>query len=345
MKLSLSNWDLPRGKILRAFSMRPPMKQIALLLALLGTLASAPIAHAGPKEQARKHYDRGVELFDDGQLEGAMIEFQRAYDLTHHYAVLYNLGQVLASLAKPLEAEEAYSRDLTEGGKRIPEARRTEVELELARQKARIATLEIRGLPEGAAVLLDGKEIGKAPLPRPIRVAMGTHTVAGSADGYSPVKRQVTVAGEDRRVVELVLEKRAEPAAHPDPEPPPGLAIPSEAPAPGKRLRVLGIVSGAVGMASIGTAIYFYTRAVSLSEKVSNSGAPKDSSDYRAGERAETMQWVFYSVGAGALVTGLVLYLVGTPSSPQPSQPAEDASGVTPMLGVGLVGLSARGTF
>jgi len=93
------------------------------------------------------------------------------------------------------------------------------------------------------------------------------------------------------------------------------------------------------GLASSGTAIYFYTRAVSLSDKVSNSDAPD--SDYRSGKNAETMQWVFYSVGAGALATGTILYLLGWPSSVA----GQAATGVTPMLGPGIAGLSAQGTF
>jgi len=65
----------------------------------------------------------------------------------------------------------------------------------------------IRGLPEGAVVRLDGKEIAKAPITAPVRVGVGTHTIAASADGYDPAEKEVTVAGEDRRVVELALAK------------------------------------------------------------------------------------------------------------------------------------------
>ena len=158
--------------------MRSTVKQTAFLVILLGALAPAQAAQAGDKEEARKHYDRALELADDGQPEGAIVEFRRSYDLTHHFAVLYNIGHVYVSLARPVEAVDAYERYLTDGGKKIPAARRAEVEQEIARQKARIATLEIRGLPEGAVVRLDGKEIAKAPITAPVRVGVGTHTIA-----------------------------------------------------------------------------------------------------------------------------------------------------------------------
>jgi hypothetical protein len=109
--------------------------------------------------------------------------------------------------------------------------------------------------------------------------------------------------------------------------------------ASGHGLRVAGIVCGAAGLASLGTAVYFYSRAVSLSTKVSNSDAPD--SDYRSGKNAETMQWVFYSVGAGALVTGSILYYLGWRSPAA----GPTATAVAPMFGAGVAGLAAQGTF
>jgi hypothetical protein len=52
--------------------------------------------------------------------------------------VLYNIGQVFVTLAKPVEAVDAYERYLADGGEKIPAARRADVEKEIARQKARI---------------------------------------------------------------------------------------------------------------------------------------------------------------------------------------------------------------
>jgi hypothetical protein len=93
------------------------------------------------------------------------------------------------------------------------------------------------------------------------------------------------------------------------------------------------------GLASIGTAIYFYTRAVSLSDKVSNSDAPD--SDYRSGKNAETMQWVFYTVGAAAIATSTLLYVLGWPSA----DAGHAAAGFAPLLGPGVAGISAQGAF
>ena len=106
----------------------------------------------------------------------------------------------------------------------------------------------------------------------------------------------------------------------------------------GSRLRIAGIACGALGLVSIGTAIYYYTRASALSDRITSSKAPS-ASDFKSGKNAETMQWVFYGVGAGALATGSVLYYLGWRAS------LPGATAVAPMVGPGFAGLSAQGAF
>jgi hypothetical protein len=109
---------------------------------------------------------------------------------------------------------------------------------------------------------------------------------------------------------------------------------------PGRGLRIAGITCGLVGLASVGAGIYFYTQAQYYSDKVANQ-AVRNPSDESAGRRAETMQWVFYSVGGAALATGTVLYLLGR----QHATEGDSRTAVVPMVGPGLAGISARGAF
>jgi hypothetical protein len=347
---------------------------------LLGALATPQPARASEKEEARKHYDRAIELVDDGQLEGAIVEFQRSYDLTHHFAVLYNIGQVFVSLAKPVEAVDAYQRYLADGGKKILAARRAEVEKEIARQRARIATLEIRGLPEGAMVRLDGKEIGKAPIAAPVRVGVGTHVIAASAEGYDAAETQVTVAGEDQRVVQLVLAKHVveppppplvatvfpvAPVAPPVPvapvvpvsapvvlpavSEPVGVSAPVEPPARKQsmsRLRIAGIVSGAAGVAGIAAGT-----ACGLVARSRHNSAENTVNQYYA--KAQSLQSEAHDFAIGANVgfiaggvlaaLGVVLYFIGAPDS-QPATPDAHVH-LMPALAPGFAGLNAGGTW
>lgn len=185
--------------------MRWTAHSILLCFVIALGLARPPLAFASAKEDAKKHFDRGIALVDDGQLQEALVEFQRSYDLTHHFAVLYNIGQVLATLARPVEAAEAYEKYLADGGKAVDAGRQASVRKEIARQQTRIASLTIRVLPEGASVRIDGKDVGKAPLATAVRVGVGTHVVSALAEGYTSFDVSVTVAGEDQRTVDVVL--------------------------------------------------------------------------------------------------------------------------------------------
>jgi hypothetical protein len=106
-------------------------------------------------------------------------------------------------------------------------------------------------------------------------------------------------------------------------------------------LRTAGIVCGAVGVASIVTAVVFYLHARSLSDSVSHA-ASFNPSDNDSGKQAETLQWVFYSVGGAAVGTGLLLYLLGRSS---PSANAYATFQASPAVFPGGGGVSAGGTF
>ena len=101
----------------------------------------------------------------------------------------------------------------------------------------------------------------------------------------------------------------------PSPAPEPVVPDVSSKPAPppsdgsrGKGLRVTGIVLAAVGVAAIGTGVGLAVKANGLSTK--------DYSQTRENERASLKTWglVSYGVGAAAIVTGAILYIVGWPS-------------------------------
>jgi uncharacterized protein YjeT (DUF2065 family) len=338
------------------------VRQTAFLVIVLGALAAPLAAKAGVKEEARKHYDRAVELVDDGQLEGAIVEFQRSYDLTHHFAVLYNIGQVYVSLARPVEAVDAYERYLADGGRKVPADRRTEVEKEIVRQKARIATLEIRGLPQGATVRLDGNEIGRAPISAPVRVGVGKHTIAAWADGYDSAEKEVVVAGEDHKAVGLVLAKRVvespslPPGAQSAPVQPVTVTVvaPAQSPPwpraavepstkPMSNVRLLGILTGVAGVAGIaaGGGCWWVAMTRNDESKDNWNTNPEKAKSLRgeAQDYISAGNTLFYAGGA-LVVLGVVLYFVGAPDT-TPNAHAY----LMPAVGPGFAGLNAGGTW
>jgi hypothetical protein len=115
---------------------------------------------------------------------------------------------------------------------------------------------------------------------------------------------------------------------------------PSANPSTMRHLRLAGVVCASAGLVSLGAGVYYWTRATSLSDSA-NKATAYNQADYDQGKRAETMQWIFYSVGAVAVVTGATLYLYGRGS---PSANKSTVS-LAPVVGPGAAGLLAHGAF
>jgi hypothetical protein len=92
-------------------------------------------------------------------------------------------------------------------------------------------------------------------------------------------------------------------------------APPAENVQGGSGLRTLGIVTGAVGVAAVGAGITFGLLTKSTQDQVESDARNRvyDPDKVSRGHLYETLQWVGYGVGAGAIITGTILILVGHP--------------------------------
>lgn len=83
-----------------------------LALTVLTTLALATRVHAGPKEEAAAHIERGTQAHAAGDYRGALVELQAAYKLDPQPELLYAIGQVYVKLDDCREAISYYERFL-----------------------------------------------------------------------------------------------------------------------------------------------------------------------------------------------------------------------------------------
>jgi len=81
---------------------------------------------------------------------------------------------------------------------------------------------------------------------------------------------------------------------------------------PGRGLRIAGVVCGVIGVAAIGAGAGFALKTQSISSNEQKNGPTQAQEDDR--KKYETWGWVSYGVGAAALATGVVFYIVGWPS-------------------------------
>lgn len=170
-------------------------------LLLLGWVQTAAADES--RAVAGAHYLRGLELATSGSYEGALQEFNAAYTISPQFPVLYNVGQAQMALGHPTQAIEALGRYLSEGKDRIPQARRQQVQAQMASLKARLATLSINTDRPGAHISVDGRDVGASPLAEPVRVDAGTHTISVKTDGIPVLIRVAVLREAERQTLDL----------------------------------------------------------------------------------------------------------------------------------------------
>jgi tetratricopeptide (TPR) repeat protein len=171
--------------------------------------AAAAKPKAEPTEDvdtARSHFKLGVDSYRDGDLTTALIEFKRAYAIAPNYRLLYNLGQVSRELRDYPEAERYFREYLTQGSGEIDAPRRQEVENDIAKATARIASLVITVNEPNAEVFVDDVSVGHAPLGNVVRVSAGQRRISATLEGRQPMTKVVDTAGGETLVVKLDLQ-------------------------------------------------------------------------------------------------------------------------------------------
>lgn len=172
--------------------------------------ATPPSTSAGepPVDQAtieaRAHHRRGLELYDEGDYRLALVEFQRAYEVGKSYKTLFNIGQVYFQLQNYAKARLTLEQYLAQGGSAIPEARRAEVEKDLASLEKRTATLSVRANVAEAEVIVDDVVVGTTPLPAVV-VNAGETRIRVEKRGFTARVQSVTLAGGDASTIVIEL--------------------------------------------------------------------------------------------------------------------------------------------
>lgn len=192
------------------------MKRIAFVGCLLATCAMGSVAtaddgtdkpgseaSAGAKEAAQR-FARAKQLYEEGDYQLALVEFQRAYDLAPNYRVLFNIAQVNIQLQNYAAARTVLEKYLEDGGAEITGARRSQTEADLQMLKGRTAYLRVTTTPP-ADVFIDDKPAGTTPLPSPVLVNGGAHKITVSKRGFTSVTKFVTLAGGDSKEEQFTL--------------------------------------------------------------------------------------------------------------------------------------------
>lgn len=169
-------------------------------------LAAAGPARADDATEARFHFQRGVELFQDGKLQSSLEQFLLSNRLVKNAKAVFNAAKCFELLNKFNEAYALYSEYLTFD---LDDKERKEGEGKLKSVEAKVATIVVKSSPEGAEIFLDRKDLGSwGTTPRVIAVPPGSHEVLLEMKSYHPGSVPVTAIIGEQRSVELTLSAR-----------------------------------------------------------------------------------------------------------------------------------------
>jgi hypothetical protein len=152
-----------------------------LVAAVLGVAPS--VAHAAgcgvassaePTKEALASYEAAVAQSKEGKYREALAGFRRAHELSPSWVILFNIGKAASLSAEPVQAIEAYRCHLELGGDEVDPVRRSEVLAEIEKLRGEVGLLVIEVDDPGAAVFVDERQVGVAPLPEPILVNPGS---------------------------------------------------------------------------------------------------------------------------------------------------------------------------
>jgi len=206
-------------------TMRRLLFSFVLLLSLvLGSTAAR--ANDAVSREAGKHFQRGVDLYNDGDFRGALVEFKKAYATWPRANVLYDIGQTEYQLLDYAGALKTMERYLAETGPNAQHRQEVEATVEVLRGRVGRVMLTTDG---GACdVLVDDQPAGTTPLDGPLLVSVGPRKIAVHCAGdRAAIKRLEVAAGETTRLelkvpqpATIAAVRAAMPGAVPEKAPP-----------------------------------------------------------------------------------------------------------------------------
>lgn len=306
---------------------------VALAAALLW-LTPAGRGLAAPEaaeQEAAAHFERGVEFYREGSLDAALVEFERSYDLTSNYRVLFNLAQVQAERHEYVAAIALFQKYLAAGGAELPEARRKQTTDEIALLEGRVAQLLVESDVAGAKLFINDAPAGELPLAAPVTINPGVCNVRLEKPGFTAASTQLKVAAGEHPRLRLELVRAA--------------ALAAAAPQDGEVKRAPFWISASSALALGGAALTFGLLAREANHDLDSEldRYPADASDVDAARKQlRTYAALTDATAVAALVaTGLAVYFAIAP----PRRRAREASKQSVLLSPAAGGLVLHGKF
>lgn len=189
---------------------------ILLALTVTGAPAAAQHRHRRPppggtstevspqQAEARAHFARGGQFYQDSDWSHAIEEFRAAFDLWPNPVILFNLAQAYRRDGQLSRATETFTRYL-ETAPSLTREQRAEVEESVREIEETRALLTFEVEPSGATVTLNNRVLGTTPLARNIEVLPGDYRVHVECPNFEARDETFTVRAHEQRLVNMRL--------------------------------------------------------------------------------------------------------------------------------------------
>lgn len=186
----------------------PPVALAWLFLCLAGTGSARAepntpdaAAVAGQGDSSAEHmrskesFDRGVRLFQNGNVIGALAEFRAAYAIHPNSAALQNIALCQKTLFRYGAAKKTLTALLARHERELSAAERNTILATINELSTHIGTVKLSVEPATAQVSLDGSALDAQELSLPLELDVGEHHLHLEAVGYEPTERVLSIAG------------------------------------------------------------------------------------------------------------------------------------------------------
>jgi hypothetical protein len=173
--------------------------------ASVGGPAPAPVGDTLSGE-AKDDYDAGRSLFLHTDYLGALVKFQRAYELSYDPRLLWDMGSCELNLKHYVRVLSLVQRYLQEGGAKVSNDQRAAAEAMLRKIRPLVSEVRVIVDQPGAQVFVDEELAGTTPLAQPLLLDLGDRRVRVSKPGFKDQTVTQHIVGASDAMITLTLQ-------------------------------------------------------------------------------------------------------------------------------------------
>lgn len=192
---------------------------LAVALVLAGTDALAQRRPRGQSSstgltgEADERFRRGISLATENNYTGALVEFRRAYEVSHNALILFNVGAMEVELNHFEEGQAALTEYERSAPAPVIQARRAQIDALLTRIRERSGTITVSLPHPGLRVQVDAVGAGSLRVVREgattsaaIRLPIGRYRVTLTAAGFRQRESEHDIAANSDTAINTALE-------------------------------------------------------------------------------------------------------------------------------------------